>query len=184
MRVEALKGYERHNADASSWLSTCMVLLRSVTHEVGYIQLVLVSKPQSRPQRNFSTLVEPRSQQKFGIFSIIHTSTMSSSPPPPRDAEHKARTKEFSREGRLSFRNFAEHQMRREFKELALQQCQEPIREFAQCAQEKGLLVVFSCRHLNKAINDCMAIHNSNEAFEKYKQEHEEELEKRTIGSK
>lgn len=102
----------------------------------------------------------------------------------PTDAEHKARTKEFSREGRLSFRNFAEHQMRREFKEMALDKCKEPIREFAQCAQEKGLMVVFSCRHLNKAINDCMALHNSNEAFEKYKEEHADELDKRTIKSK
>ena len=105
-----------------------------------------------------------------------------SSPPP--DAEHKAKTKEFSREGRLSFRNFAEHQMRREFKEIAIEKCQDPIREFAQCASEKGLLVVIQCRHLNKAINDCMAVHNSNEAFEKYKHEHVDELEKRTIQSK
>lgn len=108
----------------------------------------------------------------------------SSIPPSTADAEHKARTKEFSREGRLSFRNFAEHQMRREFKEIALQKCQEPIREFAECAQEKGLAVVISCRHLNKAINDCMAVENSNEAFEIYKQEHADELEKRTIRSK
>lgn len=124
--------------------------------------------------------------QNKSHFTSATATYMSSSPPPPSpdSAEHKARTKEFSREGRLSFRNFAEHQMRREFKEMAIEQCQEPIREFAQCAQEKGLLVVFSCRHLNKAINDCMAAHNSNEAFEKYKQEHEEDLKKRTIGSK
>ena len=74
--------------------------------------------------------------------------------------------------------------MRREFKDVALEQCQEPIREFAQCAQESGLLVVVKCRHLNKAINACMAVHNSNEAFEKYKQEHEDELNKKIIRSK
>ena len=102
---------------------------------------------------------------------------------PPCDAEHKARTKDFSREGRLSFRNFAEHQMRREFKDKAVEKCQDPIREFAECAQEKGLLVVVQCRHLNRAINECMVIHNSPEAFEKYKQEHEKDLEKRTIQS-
>lgn len=108
----------------------------------------------------------------------------SPAPTPPSDAEKKARTKDFSRESRLSFRNFAEHQMRREFKEDAIEKCREPIREFAECAREKGLLVVVQCRHLNKALNECMAIHNSHEAFAKYKKEHEDELEKRTIKSK
>lgn len=108
---------------------------------------------------------------------------MSSSSTTPPDAEHKARTKDFSRESRLSFRNFAEHQMRREFKDIALEKCQEPIRDFAQCAQEQGLLVVWNCRHLNKKINECMAVHNSNEAFEKYKKEHEDVLDKKTIRS-
>lgn len=110
-------------------------------------------------------------------------SSSTSSPQSSPDVEHKARTKEVSREGRLSFRNFAEHQMRREFKDVALEKCQGPIREFAQCAQEQGLLVVVKCRHLNKAINECMAIHNSNEAFEKYKQENADELDKKIIRS-
>lgn len=101
--------------------------------------------------------------------------------PAPPSAEGKARIKEAGREGRLSFRNFAEHQMRREFKDMALEKCQDHVRDFAECAQESGLMVVFNCRHHSKALNACMAIHNSNEAFEKYKEEHKEELEKRTL---
>ena len=98
--------------------------------------------------------------------------------------ENKARIKDASRESRLSFRNFAEHQMRREFKEKAIETCNEPIKAFAECAQEKGLLVVWSCRHLNKKLNECMAIHNSHEAFDKYKLENADELERKTIKSR
>ncbi len=98
--------------------------------------------------------------------------------------ENKARIKDASRESRLSFRNFAEHQMRREFKEKAIEKCNEPIKAFAECAQEKGLLVVWSCRQLSKEVNKCMAIHNSHEAFDKYKQENADELERKTIKSR
>lgn len=109
---------------------------------------------------------------------------MSSSPPkatPDAKAEAKARIKDAGREGRLSFRNFAEHQMRREFKDMALDKCSEHVRRFALCAEEQGLMVVFNCRHHSKALNECMAVHNSPEAFEKYMVEHKEELEKRTL---
>jgi hypothetical protein len=74
--------------------------------------------------------------------------------------------------------------MRQDFKQDAIEKCHEPIREFAECAQETGLLVVVKCRHKMKAVNECMAIYNSNEAFEKYKKEHTDELERRTIKSK
>ena len=108
------------------------------------------------------------------------TSSPASSTPSP-DAETKARIKEAGRDGRLSFRNFAEHQMRREFKDMALAKCSQHVKEFALCAEEQGLLVVFKCRHHSKALNECMALHNSNEAFEKYKEDHKEDLEKRVM---
>mmetsp|Transcript_31746 Transcript_31746/g.95019 ORF Transcript_31746/g.95019 Transcript_31746/m.95019 type:complete len:105 (-) Transcript_31746:531-845(-) len=100
------------------------------------------------------------------------------------EAEKKATVKDASREGRLSFRNFAEHQMRREFKETALEKCRDHVAAFGQCAQENGLLVVFKCRQINKELNECMSIYNSHEAFETYKEAHRDELEGRTIRSK
>ena len=108
------------------------------------------------------------------------TSAPASSAPSP-DAETKARIKDAGRDGRLSFRNFAEHQMRREFKDMALEKCSQHVKDFAVCAEEQGLMVVFNCRHHSKALNECMAIHNSNDAFEKYKEEHKVELEKRLM---
>uniref|UniRef100_A0A6U3Q7B0 COX assembly mitochondrial protein n=1 Tax=Ditylum brightwellii TaxID=49249 RepID=A0A6U3Q7B0_9STRA len=98
-------------------------------------------------------------------------------------AEDRAKTKDYSRESRLSFRKFAEHQMRREFKEEAIEKCRPHIMEFGKCAEESGLMVVFKCRQFSKDLNSCMAVHNSNEAWEKYKEEHKSELEKRTIKS-
>lgn len=98
--------------------------------------------------------------------------------------EQKQKLKEASRDGRLSFRKFGEHQLRREFKDMAIEKCRDHINAFGKCAQEQGLLVVFNCRQFNKDLNACMAIHNSNEAFEKYKQENEEALMKKIPGRK
>ena len=72
-------------------------------------------------------------------------------PVPGRPAEANTtdfagRTKDDGRSARLSFRNFAEHGMRREFKDKALQTCSSYVKAFAECAEEKGLLVVWSCR--------------------------------------
>jgi hypothetical protein len=98
--------------------------------------------------------------------------------------EKSVPNKDNARDNRLSFRNFAEHQMRREFKDMVLEQkCNEHLKEFAKCAEQEGLMVIIKCRHLNRALTDCMKVHNSNEAWEKYKAEHKEELEKRTIKS-
>jgi len=58
----------------------------------------------------------------------------------------RAQIKDDGREARLSFRRFAEHKMKREFKETAIKKCEEHLRNFGQCAQESGLLVVFKCR--------------------------------------
>ncbi|KAL9179407.1 hypothetical protein ACHAXT_008697 [Thalassiosira profunda] len=108
---------------------------------------------------------------------------MSSSPPTPPPAD-RAQIKDDGREGRLSFRRFAEHKMKRAFKEEAIKKCDVHMKQFGQCAQENGLLVVFKCRDLNKKINECMAEHNSPERFEAYLKEHQEDLEKLTLKSK
>jgi len=94
-----------------------------------------------------------------------------------------ARMKDTSREGRLSFRNFAEHQMRREFKDQAISACRDPIHAFGKCAMEQGLLVVFNCRSFQREMNDCMKLRNSDEEFQKYLEIHKDDLNKRTIRS-
>ena len=96
----------------------------------------------------------------------------------------RGQIKDDGRDARLSFRNFAEHKMKREFKEEAIKKCEVHLKNFGQCAQESGLMVVFKCRDLNKKINECMHEHNSPEKFQAYLKEHEDELEKRTIKSK
>eukprot|EP00594_Rhizosolenia_setigera_P018535 CAMPEP_0178955020 /NCGR_PEP_ID=MMETSP0789-20121207/9355_1 /TAXON_ID=3005 /ORGANISM="Rhizosolenia setigera, Strain CCMP 1694" /LENGTH=103 /DNA_ID=CAMNT_0020636569 /DNA_START=52 /DNA_END=363 /DNA_ORIENTATION=- len=92
--------------------------------------------------------------------------------------EEKARIKEENRNSRLSFTKFGEHQLRREFKELAYKKCDVQIKELGKCAQEQGLWVVWSCRDKNRAMQECMAKHNSKEEFDKYKELHKEDIEK------
>ena len=60
--------------------------------------------------------------------------------------DQAGRIKDDGRESRLTFRNFAEHQLRREFRELAMETCDAPIKAFAECGKEHGLMVVFKCR--------------------------------------
>ncbi len=107
-----------------------------------------------------------------------------SAPNENKTPEIKAQIKDDGRDSRLSFRRFAEHKMKREFKEEAIKKCEEHLKSFGKCAQENGLLVVFKCRELNKKINVCMVEHNSPEKFEAYLKDHEDELEKRTLKSK
>jgi hypothetical protein len=93
-------------------------------------------------------------------------------------AEEVARQKDSGRASRLSFRNFAEHQLRQELKDKALKQCDAYVRSFAECAEEKGLMVVISCRpHMNE-IKACMSIYNGEEAWQKYKEENKDRLER------
>ena len=92
--------------------------------------------------------------------------------------------KDTGREGRLSFRNFAEHQLRNEFKRDAMQKCDIPLKAFSTCAKEEGVMVVFRCREFKKAVDECMAVYNSPERFEIYKREHSADLENRVIQSK
>lgn len=114
---------------------------------------------------------------------ILAVAMTSSTPPVPDDrnddAEKKARLKDMARESRFTFRNLAEHQLRRELKEEAMELCNPEIKTFAECAQEKGLMVVFSCQPLFKKVNECMQKHNGEEAWQKYKTKHADEIERR-----
>lgn len=85
------------------------------------------------------------------------------------EKEYQARAKSAGRESRLSFTKFAEHQLRRELKEVAMEKCQPEIGKFAECAQEKGLMVIWSCSSLHNAVRECLAVHNSEEKWEAYK---------------
>ena len=80
--------------------------------------------------------------------------------------------KDASREGRLSFRNFEDHQLRNEFKEESMQKCNLQIKAFAECGRDEGLMVIFRCREFQKEVTDCMAVYNSEEQFQLYKQKH------------
>lgn len=86
--------------------------------------------------------------------------------------------KDYNRESRLSFRNFAEHQLRQDLKDKAMEICDPQIKAFAACAQEKGLMVVFSCNNLYGQVKECLALHNGEEAWQRYKTEHRDQLEK------
>mmetsp|Transcript_39165 Transcript_39165/g.94696 ORF Transcript_39165/g.94696 Transcript_39165/m.94696 type:complete len:106 (-) Transcript_39165:1483-1800(-) len=90
--------------------------------------------------------------------------------------------KDLGRDGRLSFRNFAEHQLRKEFKADAMQKCDVQINAFASCAKEEGVMVVFRCNEFKRAVNECMAVYNSHERFEVYKREHMGDLENKVPG--
>jgi len=92
------------------------------------------------------------------------------------DAELRAEVKDDSRSGRLSFRNFAEHQLRSEFKSIAIEKCKDKLQAFGKCSEDNGLLVVFRCRGVLKEMNACMATYNSNEEFEKYLAKHRPDL--------
>eukprot|EP00555_Chaetoceros_dichaeta_P002870 CAMPEP_0198249910 /NCGR_PEP_ID=MMETSP1447-20131203/1281_1 /TAXON_ID=420782 /ORGANISM="Chaetoceros dichaeta, Strain CCMP1751" /LENGTH=121 /DNA_ID=CAMNT_0043934647 /DNA_START=102 /DNA_END=467 /DNA_ORIENTATION=+ len=97
-------------------------------------------------------------------------------------AEANARKKDASREGRLSFKNFGEHQLRRDFKDQAIEKCRSTIDAFGSCAKDNGLMVVIRCRQFNKDVVSCMEIHNSNEKFDVYKETHLADLIKKTPG--
>lgn len=64
-------------------------------------------------------------------------------------------------------------------KEEALEICNAQVKDFAECAQENGLWVIWSCRKQHNAIKQCLSIHNGEEAWERYKEKHAHELEQR-----
>ena len=115
--------------------------------------------------------------------SIVAMSSSSPSQRTPDDndeaPEKKARMKDMARESRFNFRNLAEHQLRRELKEEAIEICNPELKKFAECSQEKGLMVVFSCQALFREVNKCLQIHNGEEAWQKYKVKHADEIERR-----
>lgn len=93
--------------------------------------------------------------------------------------EQQQRIKEYGRHDRLSFRTLAESQLRRELRDVSMEKCKDTISEFATCSQKEGLMVVFSCNHLFQKVNQCMRLHNSPEAWEKYRIEHADEIERK-----
>ena len=101
------------------------------------------------------------------------------SAPDDESPETRARMKEEARDSRFTLRNLAEHQVRRELKEAALEICNPQIKDFAECSHEKGLMVVFSCQKLFREVNECLNEHNGEEAWQKYKAKHADEIEKR-----
>jgi len=111
-------------------------------------------------------------------------SSSSTASPSINDANYQGIVKDVSRQSRLSFRNFAEHQLRQEFKNDAIEKCQLQVKAFAECGKEEGLMVIFRCQDFYKEVTDCMAYHNSNQRWEIYKKEHEADLQSRIIGTK
>ena len=97
-------------------------------------------------------------------------------------AEYKSRVKDDARESRLSFRRRAEDLLRRDLKDEALAICKPQLGEFAECAEETGLMVVFRCQGKLKELNKCLAIHNGEEAWEKYKIKHKDRLDRQSRG--
>jgi carboxypeptidase C (cathepsin A) len=94
-------------------------------------------------------------------------------PPPP--ASHNI--KDDGRDSRLSFRNFAEAQLRKEFKAEAMKKCDLQVGALAECIQEQGLWAPFKCREIQKDVNECMTVYNSPERFELFKKEHQDEID-------
>ncbi|KAG7351829.1 cytochrome c oxidase biogenesis protein Cmc1 like protein [Nitzschia inconspicua] len=88
-----------------------------------------------------------------------------------------ASVKDDGRDGRLSFRNFAETQLRKEFKAEAMKKCDLQVGTFAECIQEQGLWAPFRCKEFQKDVNECMAVYNSEERFELFKKEHQDEID-------
>jgi hypothetical protein len=96
--------------------------------------------------------------------------------------DRAGRIKNDGREERLSFRNFAEHQLRNEFKREAMEKCDLQVSAFAECSKEQGVMVVFRCREFQKEVQECMSVYHSNERWEIYKKEHEADMENKVPG--
>mmetsp|Transcript_705 Transcript_705/g.1482 ORF Transcript_705/g.1482 Transcript_705/m.1482 type:complete len:110 (-) Transcript_705:253-582(-) len=95
-------------------------------------------------------------------------------PTPPRDT---GAMKDTGREGRLSFRSFAENQLRKEFKADAMKKCDLQIGALAECIKDEGLFAPFNCRAIQKDVDECMMVYNSPERFKLYVKEHEVDLQ-------
>jgi hypothetical protein len=95
-------------------------------------------------------------------------------------AEEANQIKSDGRDSRLTFKNHAESSLRRDLKEESLDKCKPQVKNFAICAEEKGLLVVMSCRKQLRELNKCMELYNSEEAFQAYKEKHSDVLERKS----
>mmetsp|Transcript_6604 Transcript_6604/g.16692 ORF Transcript_6604/g.16692 Transcript_6604/m.16692 type:complete len:138 (+) Transcript_6604:363-776(+) len=113
-------------------------------------------------------------------------STSSSQQPQQRpvDRDYAGRTKDMGRESRLSFRNFAEHELRKEFKADAMDQCDLQVGAFAECIKDEGLLAPFRCKEIQKDVNECMAFYNSDERFAVYLKQHQDDLDNKPVAGR
>ncbi|KAJ0407348.1 hypothetical protein P43SY_004776 [Pythium insidiosum] len=88
----------------------------------------------------------------------------------------KETAKERFRASRLQWSNQAEHRLRQELNDIAIAKCRHVTEQFASCAREQGLMVVFRCREQNKAMNDCLHQYTNPEQFAAYKEKREQEM--------
>lgn len=79
-------------------------------------------------------------------------------------------------DARLKWTKKAELRLQEELKYIARKKCDSAIANFAQCAEENGLLVIFRCNQQNKKMNECLGKYTNPQSFEDYKRSREEEL--------
>lgn len=84
-----------------------------------------------------------------------------------------------NRETRLSFRKFAENQMRNDFKADAMEKCDLQLGSFAECIKVEGLMAPFKCKSIKNDVDDCMRVYNSEERFRLYVKENEGLIDKK-----
>ena len=101
--------------------------------------------------------------------SSSSSSAAATSPADTRDMV--GNLKDAGREGRLSFKKFKEHQLRNEFRDDILKNCQLQVKALAECSKAEGLMVVFRCKEFHNEVNECMAHFGSNDRWEQFKQE-------------
>mmetsp|Transcript_57523 Transcript_57523/g.125114 ORF Transcript_57523/g.125114 Transcript_57523/m.125114 type:complete len:98 (+) Transcript_57523:33-326(+) len=90
-----------------------------------------------------------------------------SGPQPVADSKGEAR------DVRLKYiRKTEQEVIRMRLIEEAKVSCKEKFRDFAECSQASGLLVVLRCRRENRAISDCIDSHYNEDVFQKYLRDH------------
>ena len=90
--------------------------------------------------------------------------------------EAAAAQKDLSRQSRLQWTNQAEHTLRKELNDIALQKCRDRVENFVECSREVGLLVVFKCREQNADMNKCLRQYTNDEAFHDFKKKREKTI--------
>ena len=84
--------------------------------------------------------------------------------------------KDSSRQSRLHWTNQAEHALRKELNDIALQQCRDKVETFVKCSKASGLLVVFKCRAENETMNACLQEYTNETAFEEYRKKRQDHI--------